>query len=215
MARKASAGTQPARGFNDIIGIVLMVIAVLLLVAVLSFDRYDLAINRNPPNHPAHNWIGPLGARMAYAAFLLFGISGYILPVLVAFIGMGCFFEALSYLKRRWPWGVVLLLCIVGLLHLIDLPHLKESGSLFSRARNAISAPSIGGFLGLTLYDFGFWVLGPIGAGIVYVALDLISLLFLTNFQLGEWVRGFWSPTGSSPKEGATEIGRASCRERV
>jgi len=182
-----------------------MVLAVLLLVAVLSFDRYDLAINRSPPYKPAHNWIGPLGARMAYASFFLFGISGYVLPVLVAFIGLGCFFEALSYLKRRWPWGVILLLSLVGLLHLIDLPHLKESSSLVTRARTAISAPSIGGFLGLTLYDFGFWVLGPIGAAIVYVALDLISLLFLTNFQLGEWIRGFWSKDAAPGKEGATE----------
>jgi len=76
MARKASGTSQPARGFHDIIGIVLMVLAVLLLVAVLSFDRYDLSINLNPPNKPAHNWIGPLGARMAYVSFFLFGISG-------------------------------------------------------------------------------------------------------------------------------------------
>lgn len=198
MARKASA--ESPRGFNDVIGIVLMVIAVLLLVAVLSFDRYDLAINRDPPNRPAHNWIGPLGARMAYAAFFLTGISGYMLPVLIAFIGFGCFFESLSYLKRRWPWGVILLLSCMGLLHLADLPHLKDPTSFFTRARIAISAPSIGGFAGRTLYDFIFWVLGPIGAAIVYVALDLISLLFLTNFQLGEWLRKFWSPSGEKPE---------------
>jgi DNA segregation ATPase FtsK/SpoIIIE, S-DNA-T family len=189
MARKASADAESPRGFNDVIGIVLMVIAVLLLVSVLSFDRFDLAINRNPPNKPAHNWIGPLGARMAYAAFFMNGICGYMLPVLVAFVGMGCFFESLSYLKRRWPWGVILLLSCMGLLHLADLPHLREANSMFTHARVAISAPSIGGFIGMTLYDFGFWVLGPIGAAIVYVALDLISLLFLTNFQLGAWLR--------------------------
>src|SRR6476646_1609734 len=123
MARKPSAASDSARGFNDVIGIVLMVLAVLLLVAVLSFDRYDLDINRNPPNKPAHNWIGPLGAHMAYVSFLLVGIAGYMLPVLVAFVGFGCFFQSLSYVKRRWPWGVVLLLSLVGLLHLLDLPH--------------------------------------------------------------------------------------------
>ena len=124
MGRKAAAETESVRGFNDIIGIVLMVLAVLLLVAVLSFDRYDLAINRNPPNRPAHNWIGPLGAQMAYVSFFLVGISGYMLPALLAFIGFGCFFESLAYLKRRWPWCVILLLSLVGLLHLLDLSHL-------------------------------------------------------------------------------------------
>jgi S-DNA-T family DNA segregation ATPase FtsK/SpoIIIE len=207
MARKSSS--DPTRGFHDVIGIVLMVIAVLLLVAVLSFDRYDLAVNRDPPNKFAHNWVGPLGARMAYASFSLVGICGYVLPLLIAFVGLGCFFESLSYLKRRWLWCVILLLSLVGLLHLIDLPHLKDPSSLFTRARNAISAPSIGGFIGLSLYDSFFWVLGRVGAAIVYVALDLISLLFLTNFQLGQWIRSLW------PGETAVVQGKATPQEQA
>src|ERR1051326_3977712 len=151
MARKTTAASESQRGFNDVIGIGLMVLAVLLLVAVLSFDRHDLAAVTMPPNRPEHNWIGPLGARMAYWSFLLFGISGYMLPVLVAFVGFGCFFEALSYMKRRWPWGAILLVSLMGLLHLADLPHLKEGSSLFARARIAIGAPSLGGLVGQTL----------------------------------------------------------------
>ena len=42
MARKASAGTD-ARGFNDIIGIVLMGFAALLLVALISYDPRDVS----------------------------------------------------------------------------------------------------------------------------------------------------------------------------
>ncbi len=210
MARKNTS--EPARGFNDVIGIVLMVVAVLLLVAVLSFDRYDLDSVRTPANHPANNWIGPLGARMAGAAFFMFGLSGYMLPVLVAFVGLGCFFESLSYLRRRWPWALILLFSVMGLLHLADMPHLGDHLSLFTRARTTINAPSLGGFVGQTLYATLFWVLGPIGAGIVYVALDLISLLFLTNFQLGDWVRRMWARRGavattaaSTPEEQALE----------
>jgi S-DNA-T family DNA segregation ATPase FtsK/SpoIIIE len=209
MARKATADAEQRHPFNDVIGIVLMVAAVLLLIAVLSFDRHDLAAVSVPPNRPEHNWIGPLGARMAYSSFLLFGISGYMLPVLVAFIGFGCFFESLSYLKRRWPWCAILLLSLMGLLHLADLPHVKETSSLFAKARIAIGAPSLGGLIGHDLYDFGFKLLGPVGAAIVYVGLDLISLLFLTNFQLGEWVRRLWArkPAGAeaTPEEQALQ----------
>ena len=209
MARKAAADSEPKHGFNDVIGIVLMVVAVLLLVAVLSFDRHDLAAVSSPPNRPEHNWIGPLGARMAYWSFLLFGISGYMLPVLVAFIGFGCFFESLSYMKRRWPWSAILLISLMGLLHLIDLPHMKDGSSLFTKARIGIGAPSLGGLIGQTLYDFGFKLLGPVGAAIVYIGLDLISLLFLTNFQLGEWVRTLWGrkgePAEATPQEAALE----------
>ena len=186
-----------------------MVVAVLLLVAVLSFDRHDLSALTTPPNRPEHNWIGPLGARMAYWAFLLFGISGYMLPVLIAFVGFGCFFESLSYLKRRWPWGAILLVSLMGLLHLADLPHLKDAGSMFTKARIGIGAPSLGGLIGQTLYDFGFKLLGPMGAAIVYVGLDFISLLFLTNFQLGEWLRRVWArkpaEVKTAPEEQALE----------
>jgi S-DNA-T family DNA segregation ATPase FtsK/SpoIIIE len=53
--------------------------------------------------------------------------------------------------------------------------------------------------------------LGTVGAAIVYGALDLISLLFLTNFQLGQWVRTVWGrrpgaePQPATPEEAALE----------
>ncbi|HEV2208937.1 MAG TPA: DNA translocase FtsK [Verrucomicrobiae bacterium] len=208
MARKSGGG--PSRGFNDVIGLVLMLLAVLLLAAVLSFDKYDLASVRNPPNQPPHNLVGPLGAQLAHASFFLLGVSGYMLPLLVAFVGLGCFFESLSYLKRRWPWVLILLLSVVGLLHLLDLPYANDTHSLISRARIAIGASSIGGFIGQTLWSpFFFHLLGRVGAAIVFIGLDLVSLLFLTNFHLGEWVRQIWArrraPASSAPEEQALE----------
>src|SRR6266404_6616392 len=171
MARKAATNSEPGRGFNDIIGVVLLAVALLLLVAQFSFDRDDLAINRDPPNHPTHNWIGPLGAQIAYISFFVFGFSAYMLPLLLIFFGLAYWLEGLAYLKRRWVWAAVLLLSCMGWLHLLDLPHLRDSSSLFSRARTAISAPSIGGFIGMTLHDYIFWMLGAVGAGIIYGSL--------------------------------------------
>src|SRR3954454_19774819 len=181
MARKATTDSKSSHGFGDIIGLVLLALALLLLVSQFSFTRYDLSINLNPPNRPAHNWIGPLGAWLAFSSFFIFGFSGYVLPLLLALFGLAYWLNALSYLKRRWVWAAVLMLSCMGWLHLLDLRHLKDSASLFSKARNSISAPSIGGFIGLTLYDYFFWMLGPPGPAIIYGTLDLISLLFLTN----------------------------------
>src|SRR6266852_5903833 len=201
MARRASADARSARGFNDIIGVVLPFAALLLLVAQLSFDRADIAFNRVPPNHPVHNWIGPVGAYLAYAAFFVFGFSAYMLPLILAIIGLACWLETLSYLKRRWIWAGVLLVSCMGWLHLLDLPHLNDDSSFVSRARIAISAPSIGGFIGHALYQNFFWMLGSVGAAIVFVALDLISLLFLTNFQLGAWFRSVWNARFASQSD--------------
>src|SRR5215468_9758280 len=179
MARKAASDSSSSRGFDDIISVALLAAALLLLVAQLSFDRNDLAVNRVPPNRPTHNWIGPLGAQIAFASFFVFGFSGYMLPLLLAAFGLAYWFQPLAYLKRRWPWGLLLLVSCMGWLHLMD-----DSAPLLSRARRAISAPSIGGLVGRTLWEHFFWLFGSVGAAIVYGTLDLISLLYLTNFQL-------------------------------
>src|SRR5215217_8179179 len=105
MARKAASDRDSrSHGFNDIISVALFAAALLLLVAQLSFDAHDLSRVMTPPNRPAHNWIGPLGAQIAGASFFVLGFTGYMLPLVLVFFGLGYWFEPLSYIKRRWPW---------------------------------------------------------------------------------------------------------------
>src|SRR4051812_22166084 len=111
MARKASANSESSHGLNDIIGIVLMGSGVLLLVALLSYHPRDVSANGVPTNPAVRNWIGPIGAWMGYFWFLLVGAAAYELPALLFFLGLGCFFDFFSYLRRRWAWAVVLFLC--------------------------------------------------------------------------------------------------------
>src|ERR1051326_5390408 len=100
MARKASADSEFAHGFHDIIGLV--------LVALLSYQPRDVSANGLPTNPSAHNWVGPFGAWMAYYWFLWVGAAAYEVPALLLFLGLGCFFETFAYLRRRWLWAVVL-----------------------------------------------------------------------------------------------------------
>src|SRR6185312_13202385 len=52
-------------------------------------------------------------------------------------------------------------------------------------------------------YQWGFSLLGPIGATIVYAALCLMSVIFLTAFPFGDWIRNRVS--GAEPvTKGAT-----------
>jgi S-DNA-T family DNA segregation ATPase FtsK/SpoIIIE len=191
MSRKASSDSH--HGLNDVIGFALLAVAVLLLVAQWSFDPHDLKGLILPPNNPAHNWIGPFGARLAYyATFSIFGLAAYVLPFLIAAFGIGYLCNFLSYLRERrlWfcLWSAVLIFSLSGLLSMMD-------GSLKPLWEN-VRAPGAGGWLGHTLFDFklfgydwGFWMFGSVGATIVYLALCFISLLFLTNFRLGGWIR--------------------------
>ncbi len=184
MARKAAPESESARGFYDIIGVVLMCFAVLLLAALLSYQPRDVSANAVPPNTSVHNWIGPFGAWLAYYSFLAIGASAFALPVLLFFLGLGCFFNLFAYLRRRWLWTVVLLVCCMGLLDV----YRDYLGNL---ERNL--GTTAGGIIGRNLNQhFVGECFGTAGATIIFLMLYFISLLFLTNFQLGEWIRRFW-----------------------
>ena len=205
-------GDDSKNGLSDVVGFALLAVAVLLLVSQLSFDRNDLAFIHTPPNKPAANWIGPFGAHLAYATFFIFGLVAYIFPFLLAAFGVGYLTTFLSYLHQRrlWfgLWSVVLIFSLSGLLDMVD--------GLFKTLRENVDAPGAGGWLGQALfdsklfgYDWGFWMFGSIGATIVYIALCFISLLFLTNFQLGEWIRALFekeSATGETGQKSPEEI---------
>jgi DNA segregation ATPase FtsK/SpoIIIE, S-DNA-T family len=208
MARNTTADSKSSRGFDDIIGVVLLAAALLLVVAQLSFDWHDIGFLAKPASKPTHNWIGTLGAYFAWWVFLFFGLVGYFLPVLLAAFGAAYLMGFLHYLieRLRWSliWSVALLISLTGLLHLADsigwLGHWHEK----------IGAQSAGGWLGSATYEYGFWMLGNIGATIVYAALSLVSLLFLTDFRLGDWLQRIWNREASgavkvAPEEQALE----------
>ena len=193
MARKT--GSDSKNGFGDIIGVALLAIALLLLVAQFSFDRYDISFFRDPHNKPVHNWIGPLGAYLAWGSFLPLGLVAYLLPWLLAAFGVAYLLNFLGYLREhlRWSllWTAMLVVSLTGLLYLAD------NAGWLGKVHENIGSQNAGGWLGYATfgqtqnYNYGFSLLGSLGATIVYAALCLISLLFLTNFQLGEWIRAF------------------------
>jgi S-DNA-T family DNA segregation ATPase FtsK/SpoIIIE len=190
MSRRTS---EPHQGWNDVIGVALLALALLLFVSQISFDRNDISFITTRPNSPAHNWIRLPGAYLAYASFFMLGVTAYILPWLLALFSVSYFVRFLSYLREcLWwslTWSLVLLISITGLLCIMD-----GSGKR-GNFHTIIGAPSLGGLLGIFSYgqtpnyNIGFSMLGPVGATIVYAALCLISLLFLTNFRLSDWIR--------------------------
>jgi S-DNA-T family DNA segregation ATPase FtsK/SpoIIIE len=201
MARKEASRSQ-THGLNDVIGIVLAAAALLLIVALLSYDPHDLAANRVPPNYPLHNLGGPLGAWTAFKLFRIFGIGAFMIPVLLLIFGLGYLFQFLSYLQRRWLWGAILLLCCMCLASLLETKSAWQTN-----LRAAISATSLGGYIGYFLNAYVLVYVGKVGATIVLGTVYLISLLYLTNFKLGEWCRQWWAVRfgGRTPGKTASE----------
>jgi S-DNA-T family DNA segregation ATPase FtsK/SpoIIIE len=176
-------------GFNDIIGIVLMGLAVLLLAALLSYDPRDIPDNVVPTNPSVRNWVGPFGARVAFIFLRWVGAAAYELPPLLLLVGLGCFFNSFAYLRRRWPWTLLLFVCCMGLFDLYE--------SYLGVLKRNLNVP-MGGFLGQGLNQYFFLNFGRVGATILFLMLAFISLLFLTNFQLGQWIRRMWAGTDKS-----------------
>src|SRR5205085_304187 len=58
-----------------------------------------------------------------------------------------------------------------------------------------------GGLIGKSLNNLVFGHFGKGGASIIFITLYIISLLFLTNFQLGEWLRALWAGRLAKPLE--------------
>ncbi|HXE41396.1 MAG TPA: DNA translocase FtsK 4TM domain-containing protein, partial [Candidatus Baltobacteraceae bacterium] len=189
MSRK----TDSHHGLHDVIGVALLALALLIFAAQISFDSADISHLTFPPNKSAHNWIGPLGAYLAWGFFLPLGVVAYFVPPLLAFFGAAYLLDFLSYVRERlrWSllWSIMLLVALTGLLYIAD------NGGARGGFPERIGSLSAGGWLGwLTYgqtqnYNFGIAMLGTFGAIIIYTTLGLISLLFLTNFHLGVWVR--------------------------
>lgn len=188
MARTAKSDTPETHaGFNDVVGIILLAGAVLLSVALFSYDRNDLAYNNSSPNNPVHNWIGSVGAYSAFACFFMFGAAAYLWPVLLLGFGLTSFIDLFAYLRHRLVWAALFVVAGMGILDLhsswvIEWFHLKV-------AQDMVRA---GGLIGMVMNELIFNHFGKVGATIIFATLYLISLLYLTNFQLGEWVRAIW-----------------------
>ena len=193
MAKKSGEDSKAKNGFNDVIGLALLFAALILVVAQWSFDKNDISFLTTHPNKSQHNWIGLLGAWLAYASFFVLGGAAYLLPVLLAIFGGSYLLNLFSYLRERigWSvvWSVLLLASVAGLLFLAD------DGGRSGRFHVLKGIASAGGWLGYLSYgqtanwEFGLCLLNKLGAGIIYAALAMISLLFLTNFHLGVWIR--------------------------
>src|ERR1017187_9995387 len=206
MARKSGDAPNSKHGLNDVIGIVLILfIALPLLCPQLSFDRNDISFITTHLNKPLHNWVGLIGAWLAYGSFCLLGGAAYLLPLLAGIFGVSYLLHFFGYLRDRlgWSlvWTVVLLVSVSGVLYMAD------DGGRHGRFHEVKDIQSAGGFLGYLTYgqtrnwEFGFCMLGNLGATIVYAALGLISLLFLTNFHLGHWIRALWQKENASPED--------------
>jgi S-DNA-T family DNA segregation ATPase FtsK/SpoIIIE len=202
VARTDSNAERKRHPWGDLLGWLLMFAAVILLVALATYDRRDLVSNSVPANPTPRNFMGAFGAHLASSLFFLVGAAAYTLPVLGFFFGLAGFVSGLSYL-RGWRSAVGasgLLIAATGLLDLYSssLPPLGVRHE----------SMSAGGVLGFALNTYFFKnFFNNTGASLFYGIIYLGSLIFLTDFRLIAWIGALFT---RDPK---TEADRLAAEE--
>jgi S-DNA-T family DNA segregation ATPase FtsK/SpoIIIE len=186
-ARSASRQTSNVK--HEVIGVLLLTLALLTLLSLISFSPTDIPRFSSFPSHtgtpvPTRNMIGTVGASLAATLFWLVGAAAYLFPFLLVMLGARCFVEgALSVTLRSAAGSLAAVLFLSGFLHLelIGVPTL--SSGLVQRG---LAGGVIGGFIADNLRE----AFASTGAHILVLAGLLVSLLLATPMSLGElWRR--------------------------
>ncbi len=173
---KTDAASGVARGLRESALWVFGALALLLLVALASYDSADPAFSSTGQSGPVTNLIGPFGAWLADLFFVLFGGPAFLFPVMLAFAGWTLFKGRRSPepLDRRTTAlraaGFVLALassCGLATLHF-------DGGSL---------PYSAGGQVGSLVGDGLASALSPLGATLLLLAVWLGSVSLCTGIS--------------------------------
>jgi len=143
-----------------------------LVTSVLSFSPADPPSTSHwPPNSPAGNWCGPVGAHLAYYLFWSLGDGAYplILFVLAA---------ALLWLSRKGVPDKIFRIVAAALL-VVTVSVMSAMIKVDARLPE-----SNGGVLGLSIWRFLEPALGTFGTVLFLVPVGLVALLLLTDTWL-------------------------------
>ena len=170
------------RRLNEIIGMVVLVGAALLLLALASYTPTDPSFNtvgRYVTGRPAHNWTGMVGAYLADAMLQLIGVAAFFLPLVLGRLGI-CWMRSrpggLSAGEDDWAWNV---------------GRVRAGGdSVAAGAMLWRHSLPIEGTSGRLLADFLVHYLNLPGAAIVLTLMVAVSLYLATTFTFNtarEW----------------------------
>jgi S-DNA-T family DNA segregation ATPase FtsK/SpoIIIE len=163
-------------------------VALLLVLALLSYHKDDASFWNTGDGGSVHNWIGPVGAWLAGFFFSLFGRPAYLFPVMLAYAGWLVHKEQalpdarsrINTILRAAGFGVTLLTSC-------GLANLHWDGAALPSSAGGVVGEFVGGhseealqFLGATLLLLALWFSG--------VALFLGVSWFDVMDKLGAWV---------------------------
>ena len=200
---------------------VLGALALLLLLALLSYHAHDRSFAYAGDPGPTGNWIGPIGAWLAGFFLLLFGRPAYLFPVMLAYAGWLVHQEqALPDARSRLNTLLRAAGFLLTLLTSCGLATLHWNGAAFPSSAGGVLGELVGhgsarglSFLGATLLLLGLWLAGvALFLGITwFTVMDRVGAWVLRVF---EWARDRWDQrrelaSGQQRKQARQEVVRA------
>ena len=178
--------TERLSAWNEVFALVLLFAGTLLFFALISYTPKDIPSwlwfsHVSPANHPAQNFIGPLGAIVAGICYQLIGVFASLLlaAVLLGFGAAKLFYPRLRFVVRI-PWIVLFLVSGACLDQAWGISHL-----LGRKVPVDIQGP--GGLIGYRLSDENRGLLpaalGPVGSVLLVVAVYLTTLILVTGLR--------------------------------
>ncbi len=178
----------------EVIGILLITLSLLTLLSLVSFTPGDVPLFGSGPSDAAsprqtRNMIGTAGAAVSVVLFRLVGAAAYLVPFLLAMLGVRCFVEGPLTVTVRSAGGS--LLSVLFLSSLLQL----EVTAVPTLVSGLVYRGMAGGLVGQLIAEGLKSAFASTGAHIIVAAGLVISLLLATPISLADLRRrvpGWW-----------------------
>src|SRR5437660_3056353 len=182
----AVARTDKPSAWSEVFALILLFVGTLLFFALISYTPKDVPSwvwfsHISPSNHPAQNFIGPVGAIVAGICYQCIGVFASLLlaAVLLGF-GAAKLFHPRLRVTPRIPWIVLFIVSGACLDQLWDISHL-----LGLKVPVDIQGP--GGLIGYRLSDAHRGLLpaalGPVGSLLLVLVIYVTTLILATGLR--------------------------------
>jgi S-DNA-T family DNA segregation ATPase FtsK/SpoIIIE len=180
----AVARTDRHSAWNEVFALVLLFSGTLLFFALISYTPKDVPSwvwfsHISPANHPAQNFIGPVGAIIAGICYQFIGAAAYLLAAILLGFGAAKLFYPGLRVAPRLAWIVLFVISGACLLH-VQPYHLQGWHAAFN-----IQGP--GGWVGYAFADEHRGLLrnalGPLGTLLLLIGIYVTTLILVTGLR--------------------------------
>jgi len=182
----AVARTDKQSAWSEVFALILLFVGTLLFFALISYTPKDVPSwiwfsHISPSNHPAQNFIGPVGAIVAGICYQCIGVFASLL-LAAALLGFGAaklFYPRLR-VTPRIPWIVLFIVSGACLDQLWDISHLLG-------LKVPVDIQGSGGLIGYRLADEHRGLLraalGPVGSVLLVLGIYATTLILVTGLR--------------------------------